>query len=221
MLTIVALPIGNIDDITVRALNALKTADVIVGEERRVLLPLLKRYGVDVQTKQIEFLNEHSRPEEIQEIKKYCREKNVSLVSDCGTPVFCDPGALLIEACRKENILVKSVPGASSLMMILSLSSKPIKKFYFAGFLPRDKEERIQEIQRLSKIQDAIVVMDTPYRLKLTLEQLAQSMPNRKAILGCDLTTEIELVLEDTLTKIKSKIMDDEKREFILLIYGL
>ena len=219
MLTLVALPIGNLDDITLRAISLLKEADVIIGEERKVLIPILKSIGVDIHAKQIEFLNEHSKKEDISDLKNICKEKNVALVSDCGTPVFCDPGAHLIEACRKEKIAVKAAPGASSLMMILSLSSKKLEKFYFYGFLPREKEERITEIKKLSQIKDSIVVMDTPYRLKATLDQIALVMPNRKALLGCDLTQDQELVIEDTLSKINAQVSADDKREFILLIY--
>jgi 16S rRNA (cytidine1402-2'-O)-methyltransferase len=153
MLFVVALPIGNLDDISLRALRLLKEADIIIGEERKVLMPMLKSFGVDIHSKQMEFLNEHSKKEDILELKNFCKEKNVVLVSDCGTPVFCDPGAHLIDACRKENIEIKSVPGASSLMTLLSLSSQKLEKFYFYGFLPREKEDRMREIQKISKIK--------------------------------------------------------------------
>lgn len=219
MLTIVALPIGNLEDITLRALKLLKDADVIIGEERKELIPTLKHYEVDFHSKQLEFLNEHSNKEDLVRLKNICREKNVVLVSDCGTPVFCDPGAHLVSLCRKENIEIKSAPGASSLMTLLSFSSEKLLKFYFAGFLPREKEDRMREINRLSQMKESFVVMDTPYRLKATLNQLASVMPSRRALLGCDLTQDQELVLEDSLSKINTQIKDGEKREFILLVY--
>jgi 16S rRNA (cytidine1402-2'-O)-methyltransferase len=218
MLSIVSLPIGNPQDITLNALKLLKEADIIIGEERKVVIPVLKSYDVDIHAKQIEFLNEHSKKEDILELKQFCKEKNVVLVSDCGTPVFCDPGSLLIDACRKEGVAVKCAPGASSLMAILSLSSQRLEKFYFYGFLPREKEDRMSEIKKLSQNKDPFIVMDTPYRLKATMDQLAQVMPGRKALLGCDLTAENEWVIEDTLKKINQQ-MDDAKREFILLVY--
>lgn len=218
MLHVVALPIGNLDDITLRALKLLREADVIIGEERKELIPMLKHFEVDFHAKTLEFLNEHSDKDDLQHLKGLCKEKNVVLVSDCGTPVFCDPGAHLISLCRKEKIPVVSAPGASSLMTLLSLSSEKLLKFQFVGFLPREKEERMREIKKLSQLKEPFIVMDTPYRLKATVDQMAQAMGGRRALLGCDLTQSNELVLEDTLSKINSQI-GDEKREFILLVY--
>lgn len=219
MLHVVALPIGNLEDITLRALKLLKAADVIIGEERKELIPMLKHFEVDFHSKTLEFLNEHSDKEDLAHLKSLCKEKNVVLVSDCGTPVFCDPGAHLISLCRKDNIPVVSVPGASSLMTLLSLSSEKLLKFHFAGFLPREKDERIREIKKLSQLKESFIVMDTPYRLKPTMDQLAQAMPNRKALLGCDLTQENELVIEDSLSRINAKIKSDDKKEFVILVY--
>ena len=218
MLQIVALPIGNKDDITLRAIKALKDADLIIGEERKELIPLLKHFEIDIHSKQIEFLNEHSKKEDIQELGKFCKTLKVCLVSDCGTPVFCDPGSLLIDYCRKNSIEVATLPGASSLMGLLSLSSQRLEKFYFYGFLPRDKEERMREIKKLSQSKDPFIVMDTPYRLIQTLEQLASVMPNRKALLASDLTLESEKIIEGPLKYISNQFKD-EKKEFLILVY--
>lgn len=218
MLHVVALPIGNLEDITLRALKLLKNADVIIGEERKELIPMLKHFEVDIHSKVLEFLNEHSDKDDIKALRDLCKEKNVVLVSDCGTPVFCDPGSHLIALCRESKIPVVSAPGASSLMTLLSLSSEKLLKFQFVGFLPREKEERMREIKKLSQLKESFIVMDTPYRLKATIDQLASVMPNRKALLGCDLTQENESVYEDVLSRINSKL-GDEKREFILLVY--
>jgi len=219
MLSIVALPIGNLDDITIRALSLLKESAVIIGEERKELIPLLKHFEIDIHSKQIEFLNEHSEKDEIIELMHLCKDKNVALVSDCGTPVFCDPGSHLIQQCRSNGIKVVSAPGASSLMTLLSLSSQKLSSFYFRGFLPREKTERMTEIKRLSNLKESFVVMDTPYRLKATIDQLAQALPKRKALLGCDLTQPTEVVLEGSLSQINSQIKDGEKKEFIILVY--
>lgn len=218
MLQIVALPIGNKDDITLRALNALKEADVIIGEERKELIPLLKSYEVDIHAKQIEFLNEHSEKSDIQALGDLCKTKNVVLVSDCGTPVFCDPGALLIQHCRQNSVEMTTLPGASSLMSLLSLSSQKLKTFYFYGFLPREKEERMREIQRISKMKDPVVVMDTPYRFTATVEHLATLMPGRKALIAADMTLPTETVLEGNLKLLATKTKD-QKKEFIILLY--
>lgn len=219
MLHVVALPIGNMDDISLRALKLLKAADVIIGEERKELIPLLKYFEVDIHSKTLEFLNEHSDKDDLEHLKSLCKKKNVVLVSDCGTPIFCDPGAHLIALCRKEKIDVVAAPGASSLMTLLSLSSQKLLKFNFAGFLPREKEVRMREIKKLSQSKESFIIMDTPYRLKATIDQMASVMPNRKALLGCDLTQETEWVIEDVISRINSQIKSDDKKEFILLVY--
>ncbi len=218
MLQIVALPIGNTEDITLRALRALKQADVIIGEERKELIPLLKGYEVDIHAKQIEFLNEHSEKSDIQALGDLCKTKNVVLVSDCGTPVFCDPGAQLIQYCRQNSVEMTTLPGASSLMSLLSLSSEKLNKFYFYGFLPREKEERMREIHRLSKIKEPVIVMDTPYRFTATVEHLAAVMPGRKALIAADMTLPTEAILEGNLKALAAKTKD-QKKEFILLLY--
>ncbi len=219
MLSVVALPIGNLEDITLRALNLLKDAEVIVGEERKELIPLLKHYEIDIQSKQIEFLNEHSDKSDVLELMNLCKTKKVVLVSDCGTPVFCDPGSQLILQCRANGIDVSSAPGASSLMTLLSLSSQKLTSFYFLGFLAREKSARASEIKRLASLKESFIVMDTPYRLKATIDQLASVLPKRKALLGCDLTQPTEKVLEGPLAQINSQIKEGEKKEFILLVY--
>jgi 16S rRNA (cytidine1402-2'-O)-methyltransferase len=218
MLKIVALPIGHKDDITLRALQALKAADVIIGEERKELIPLLKSYDVDIHSKQIEFLNEHSDKIDIEALGQLCKDKNVVLVSDCGTPVFCDPGALLIKYCRESSIKVDTLPGASSLMALLSLSSEKLGKFYFYGFLPRQKEERMREIQRISKMKEAVIVMDTPYRFAATIEHLATVMPARKALIAADITLPTEMIFEGHLKSLVSQTKN-QKKEFMVLIY--
>ncbi|MCB0394615.1 MAG: methyltransferase, partial [Bdellovibrionales bacterium] len=136
-LFIVATPIGNPEDITLRAIKLIRECDLLIGEERKPTSQLLKALGVQ---KPIELLNEHSDSQDVEFLLGECRSKNVVLVSDAGTPSFQDPGFLLVNSCRSENITVTSAPGASSLMSLLSMSSHDIREFYFAGFLPQDSE---------------------------------------------------------------------------------
>ena len=119
-LKLVATPIGDPKDITLRAIDVLKEADVVIGEERREVSKLLKSLGIEA--KMLELLNEHSRDNDVTDLLELCRTKSVALVTDCGTPGFCDPGARLVAACRREGILSTPVPGASSLMCLLSVS---------------------------------------------------------------------------------------------------
>lgn len=217
MLHIVATPIGNYSDITLRALEVLKTCDILIGEEHRVASTLLKKIGLE--QKEIYTLNEHSKKNDIEELAQLCAEKNVALISDCGTPGFADPGADLIQLCRKKNIKVTTLPGASSLMGLLSLSSQKITQFVFIGFLPANREARAQAILDLKKENRAWVIMDTPYRLKAVLGELALAFPNDRALLAINLTQGSEEMLEGTFKEIE-KACKTESAEFMILRYA-
>src|SRR5690606_7703502 len=115
-LNVVATPIGPLDDITLRALQCLKDADLVIGEERKVTLQRLKHWGL--LPKPIRLLNEHTEPDEVEELADLCRTQNVALISDCGTPGFCDPGADLVRLCREKKIEIRALPGASSLLSL-------------------------------------------------------------------------------------------------------
>ncbi len=216
-LHIVSTPIGNLKDITSHACELLSQCDLVIGEEKAEAEKLLKR--LKLPPKPMEFLNEHTKPEEIADLAKLCVDKKVVLISDCGTPVFCDPGSQLIALCRNQNISVTAAPGASSLMTLLSLSSQKIEDFYFAGFLPAHAETRDLKLNSLKNWPGTLVLMDTPYRLSRTIADLAFTWPERKALLGLNLTMPEEEVFEDTLFNLSKKVAD-KKAEFILLIYG-
>ncbi len=226
MLYVVATPIGNWGDITDRARQILKECDIVIGEEHRVTSTLLKKIGVgatDPATKEkpIYLLNEHSKPRDIQELCDLCAANKVALVSDCGTPGFADPGPALIKLCRARKIPVTALPGASALTTLLSLTSEPIQSFVFFGFLPRENERRTQAVHELTVEKRAWIIMETPYRYLAVLEQLAQKLPQERAILALNLTQESELVIEGSFTHIFNEISKTgiEKAEFILLKY--
>ena len=216
-LTLVSVPIGNLEDITLRALNTLKEADLYIGEERKPMFRLLKELGV-ATPKNYELLNEHSEASDIKELAKLCKEQKAVLVTDCGTPGFSDPGAELVAECRKLSIDVTSNPGASSLTTFLSLTGVRLTKFNFEGFLPRESSEREQKLKELSRSKTPTIIMDTPYRLKKTLEQCSQFLKNKKFVVGMDLTKPNELVLSGNIDSIRKKY-DGEKKEFLILIY--
>lgn len=216
MLHIIATPIGNLKDITLRALDTLKACTIVIGEEHRPASTLLKKLGIE--QKEIYLLNEHSKPKDIDELVELCATQEVALISDCGTPVFSDPGADLIKVCRKRGIPVTSLPGASSLMTMISLSSQKLPQFHFHGFLPANKEEREKQLKALKQESNSWVIMDTPYRLKSTLEELAREMPNHRGLLGVNLTQENEIILEGTFKEISAKCTA-EVGEFMILRY--
>ncbi len=215
-LFVIATPIGDPGDISLRAVEALSKADVVIGEEFKEVSKLLK--SLDIKGKPLEVLNEHSTPEDTQALLKLCLEKNVCLVSDCGTPGFCDPGAALVNLCRKNKVEVRTLPGASSLMGLLSLSGERINQFISRGFLPAENEARAAEIKKLKTEKRAIILMDTPYRLKKLLAELSEAMPARRALLTCDLTQETEVVVEAPVRDLSAKLVK-EKAEFMLLLF--
>lgn len=220
MLFIVATPIGHPQDITLRALEILQKADYIIGEERRVASTLLKK--LELSHKPLHLLNEHSTNEEVLALSQLCQEGSVALISDCGTPSFYDPGYQLIKICRDKKIGVKAIPGASSLMTLLSLVSQKVTQFYFAGFLPSDTQDRTLRLQKLQSHREAIVLMDTPYRLVKLLNELVQYFPHRLMLLGLNLTQEEECTWEGTAQELITALNKSglEKAEFILMIYG-
>lgn len=216
-LTLVATPIGHIKDITLRAIESLQEADVVIGEEFREVSTLLKR--LEIVGKKMEVLNEHSKDEDVAALADLCAQSKVALVTDCGTPGFCDPGARLVAVCRKKGIAVTTNPGASSLMCLLSLAGDNIKQFVFRGFLPAEREERQRALIEISRETQAVVLMDTPYRLKKLVGELAGTMPGRQALLALDLTQPTEEILEGSLQEIAGKVQD-RKAEFMLLLYS-
>jgi 16S rRNA (cytidine1402-2'-O)-methyltransferase len=215
-LELVAVPIGNPLDISERALQVLRAADVVIGEERREVSKLLKSHGIS--DKRMELLNEHSTDADVRELLAFCRSARVALVSDCGTPGFCDPGARLVTLCRREGVAVSPVPGASSLMCLLSVAGHEMREFLFRGFLPAEREARARALQELTRERRPIVLMDTPYRLSRLLSELATRWPDRRAVLGCDFTSADELVIEGNLRELASQ-MGDRKAEFMLVVF--
>lgn len=193
-LFVVATPIGNAGDFTLRGLEALRTADLVIGEELKVLRQILKSAGV--QARATDQLNEHSDADDIKHFVEECRTKNVALVSDCGTPGFCDPGADLVAACRREGVAVHGLPGASSLMALLSVSGERVDQFVFYGFLPAKTELRAGAWRELVKEKRAVIVMETPYRAAKLIEELATNFAGRTCVVGLNLTQEKERVIK-------------------------
>lgn len=221
MLTLIATPIGRTDEITLRSLELLKNSDVVICESTKETSKLLKCH--DIKAKKYAVLDEHSTAEDVAELTQLCRTQNVVLVSDCGTPGFCDPGFQLVKTCRDQNIKVQSSLGASSLMGLISLSSERIHQFYFKGFIPAENTAREKEWLLLKKNKDNIILMDTPYRLKKMLEECCLHLPDRNILLTLNLSQNDEIVLEGTPLKVKQqlvKINRFDKAEFMILVYA-
>jgi len=218
-LYIIATPIGNLKDITLRALETLKSVDFIICEELRQGSKLLNR--LDVQPKELLNINEHNEITNIDEIlQRLYMGKDGALISDCGTPVFSDPGSFLIERAVQSGIQVVPVPGPSSLMAALSVLEFKPEKFYFAGFLPRDNQERKNELNQLKGISTPIVLMDTPYRLGKLLDEINSVLgANRQITLACDISLASEKIYRGKISDVKNQV-GEKKSEFILILHA-
>ncbi|AFY02712.1 16S rRNA (cytidine(1402)-2'-O)-methyltransferase [Bdellovibrio bacteriovorus] len=216
MLYVVATPIGDINEISQRALEILKTCDLVICESTKEASKLLRAHGITGKT--YEVLDEHSTPDDKASLAAMCANQTVALVSDCGTPGFCDPGADVVRLCRQKNIPVKSVLGASALMGLLSLSGQRIDEFVFRGFLPAENEARARALKELTKEKRAIILMDTPYRLKKTLNDMKEHFSQRRFLLTMNLSQEEEVVIEGPIDKLIGGLKAD-KAEFMLLMY--
>lgn len=215
MLYLVATPLGNIQDITLRSLEILKSCDVILCESTKEASKLLKAHGLKAQ--RYEVLNEHTTAADLPALVELCEKMQVALVSDCGTPGFCDPGADLVKLCAQKKIPVTSLPGPSALMGILSLSGLQLQTFYFRGFLPAENEARAQAWTELKKRKEITLLMDTPYRLKKLLSEVETHWPQAQCVLALNLTAPDEVVLRGTMSSILKQLRL-EKAEFMLLV---
>lgn len=218
-LFVVSTPIGNDDDITLRALKVLKTADIVVCEEGKVGAKLLRQHKI---SQPIEELNEHNEDSTAAVLLEQLRAgKNLALISDAGTPLLADPGLALVRLAIKHGISVDVVPGASSILTALVRSGLPSNQFVFAGFVSRKPDERLAELTVLSRERRTVILLETPYRLLPLLEAAAQVMPKRTAYLGCNLTLPFETHHYGTFTELVAKFTEEKfKGEFVLCFAG-
>jgi len=216
-LYVVATPIGNPRDITLRALDVLQQVDAVICEEQRQGSTLLKKLGI---TTPIILLNEHNEAEQASQIaQRIHRGETMALISDCGTPVFADPGATLIARLVELGVPVTPVPGPSSLMAALSILDVSLERFLYAGFLPREKNERRNALKYLRGLRIPIVIMDAPYRLVQVLDDVEQVFGGGRRISLClDLTLPTEKILRGPLHEVRAQV-GERKSEFVLIIH--
>lgn len=218
-LYVVSTPIGNFNDITIRALNVLREADLIVCENFKEATALLKYFSLDKELDSITVKDEGERYPEF--ILKLEEGQTIALISDCGTPAFADPGNQLINSAISRDLDVQVLPGATSIMTALVRSTFNIDSFYFAGFLPRTTTERVAELRKLSKMDSTFCLLETPYRLMPLLEDAAQVIPDRRAYLACNLTMKNETHHYGTISELLEKFKDKKvKMEFVFCVEG-
>ena len=214
-LYIVATPIGNLEDITLRALNILREVDLIAAEDTRQTLKLLNHFEI---TKPL--ISYHRHNEEIKSdvlIEKIKKGENIALVSDAGTPGICDPGESVIKKAIEENIEVIPIPGACAMINALIASGVETKEFCFLGFLPLNKKLRKEKLEEIKKANKTTIIYEAPHKMKATLEDLKEIIENRKVVLARELTKIHEQFIRGNIDELLNKI-DDLKGEMILIL---
>ncbi len=218
-LYIVSTPIGNKDDITLRALDILKKVDFIICEEYKAARRFLSKFNLP--DKELISANEHTEKESTQEILNLLMEgKSAALISDCGTPLFSDPGHHLLDMALSYKIDVKIIPGVSSLVPAITGSNMHIEKFYYFGWLSPKKEIRRRELFQLKKRKEVIVLMETPYRLKKILSDIVNTFGKfTPIVMAYELTLPNEKFFRGSASEILEVAEKQNlKGEFVLVV---
>ena len=219
-LYIVPTPIGNLDDITLRAVNVLREVDFILAEDTRTTSFLLRHLGIEKKLHSHHKFNEHATVKMV--AGSIAAGRNAALVSDAGTPGISDPGEELVRMCYEEGITVTAVPGASACVSALTISGLPTRRFAFEAFLPSDKKEREAVLSCLEKEQRTIVLYEAPHRLIKTLKMLGERLGDRRVSVCRELTKRHETVYRSTLLEAVSYYEENlPKGECVLVIEGL
>ncbi len=214
-LYLVATPIGNLEDITIRAIKILKQVDIIAAEDTRRTLQLLNHLEISKP-----LISYHRHNEEIKSkdlINLLLEGKNIALVSDAGTPIISDPGEEIVKIAIENNIKIISIPGACALITALISTGIDSKEFTFMGFLPLNKKLRKEKLQEIEKSTKTIILYEAPHKIKNTLEDLSNLTEERKIVLARELTKIHEEFITGTAKELVEKI-NTPKGEFVIII---
>jgi len=218
-LYIVSTPIGNLEDITLRALRVLKTVDVIAAEDTRHSLKLLNHYGISKPL--ISYWKEKEKTRSDKIIEKLLSGQSVALISDAGTPGISDPGAVLIKRAIEKTIRIIPVPGPAAFIAALSISGIATDEFTFVGFLPSKRANRRNALKALSFEPRTLVFYEAPHRTLQTLADMKDILPGRYVVVARELTKIHEEVLRGTITEIINTLQTKKiAGEFIILVEG-
>lgn len=219
-LYLVATPLGNLEDITQRALRILAEVDLIAAEDTRHTLKLLNYFGIKQKMLSYFRHNERERTGEI--IDKLLFGLNIALVSDAGMPGISDPGYYLVAEAVKQGITVIPIPGASAVVTALAASGLPTNSFWFEGFLPRKANERTTILAKLAELKGTLVFYESPHRLLATIKNIYEILGDREAVIARELTKVHEEFIRGHLSEIIARIENNFlKGEFTILIAGI
>jgi 16S rRNA (cytidine1402-2'-O)-methyltransferase len=216
-LYLVATPIGNLEDITLRALRVLRECDAVAAEDTRRTGQLLKRYDISKPLLSYHQFNEARRSGEI--LERLRRGEKIALVTDAGSPGISDPGERVVKAVITAGLRVEPVPGPSALIAALTASGLPTDEFHFIGFLPYKSGQRRKQIESLAAVPGTVVLYESPYRLEKLLRELTEVCPGRTVVLARELTKKFEEFLRgnpaDLLAVAQNRVL---KGEFVVMI---
>ena len=218
-LYIVPTPIGNLDDITLRAVNVLRDVDFILAEDTRTTSFLLKHLGIEKKLYSHHKFNEHATVKMV--AASIAAGRNAALVSDAGTPGISDPGFLLVRTCVEAGIEVETLPGATALIPALVQSGFPCDRFCFEGFLPQ-KKGGAKQLQSLAAEERTMIFYESPYRVVKCLEQFAEVFgPERRVSVSRELTKKFEQTVRGTVAEVLEHFRTtDPKGEFVIVLAG-
>lgn len=219
-LTVVPTPVGNLEDMTFRAIRVLKEADVILAEDTRTSSVLLKHYEIDTRMQSHHKFNEHQTVEQL--AARMLAGENMALISDAGTPAISDPGFMLVRQCVKQGVEVECLPGATAFVPALVVSGLPNEKFCFEGFLPV-KKGRQTRLKELAVEPRTMIIYESPFRLVKTLTQFAEYMgKEREVSVSREISKKFEETVRGSLEEVIAHFTANEpKGEFVIILAGL
>ena len=218
-LYIVPTPIGNLDDITLRAVNVLREVDFILAEDTRTTSFLLKHLGIEQKLRSHHKFNEHATVEMV--AGAIAAGRNAALVSDAGTPAISDPGEDLVRLCGQQDITVQAIPGCCAAVCALAVSGLPTGRFCFEGFLSANKKERRTRLEELSHEERTMVFHEAPHKLRPTLADMLEVLGDRPVALCRELTKLHEEIWKTTLGEAQTHYAENDPRgEYVLVMAG-
>lgn len=214
-----ATPIGNLSDMTPRVRETLETVDLIAAEDTRNSIKLLNHFEIKTPMTSYHEYNKVEKAKYL--IEQMHAGKNIALITDAGTPAISDPGEVLVAMCHEAGIVVTSLPGPAACITALTLSGLSTRRFCFEGFLPSDKKEKKDILEDLKKESRTIILYEAPHHLVRTLQELYDTLGNRRITLCRELTKRFETVLPTTLEAALSMYQTEEPRgEYVLVLEG-
>ncbi len=217
MLYIVPTPIGNLGDMTLRAIQILKDVSLILAEDTRTSGKLLKHFEIETPMASYHAHNEHSKTDKF--IELLLGGKNLALISDAGTPAISDPGFMLVRSCHEVHVKVSCLPGPTALIPALAMSGIPCNQFYFEGFLPH-KKGRQTRLKRLAQLDCTIALYESPYRIHKLLKEVVEHLgPHRQVAVIKEISKIYETIIRGTSVEVVSALEKaNSKGEFVVII---